>query len=85
MAHKIRATMGLRDENYEFDGVVNDDAFFKTHSDEEDKDEPTKRGRGSQRQTGVLVMQRLILRLEDPRKTSDMLKWSLYLTVPLKQ
>ena len=69
MAHKIRATMGLRDENYEFDGVVEiDDAFFKTHTDQEDKDEPTKRGRGSQRQTGVLVMAKVDPKVGRPKK-----------------
>lgn len=57
MAHKIRSSMGLRDEQYEFDGVVEiDDAFFKTHVDDEDKKENLKRGRGSQGQTTVLVM-----------------------------
>ena len=43
MMHKIRSVMGLRDDKYELDGVVElDDAFFKTHSDKE-KEDTTKR------------------------------------------
>ncbi len=58
MAHKIRAAMGQRNDQYEFDGVVEiDDAFFKTHKEEDsEEDEQQKRGRGSQKQSTVLVM-----------------------------
>lgn len=68
MMHKIRAIMGLRDDQYELDGVVElDDAFFKTHRDEI-SDEPTKRGRGSQKRSKVLVMARVDPKRGRPRK-----------------
>ena len=68
MMHKIRAIMGLRDDKYEMDGVVElDDAFFKTHNDES-SDEPTKRGRGSQEQSTVLVMAKVDPKRGRPRK-----------------
>lgn len=68
MMHKIRAIMGLRDDKYELDGVVElDDAFFKTHSDDS-SDEPTKRGRGSQEQSKVLVMAKIDPKRGRPRK-----------------
>jgi len=68
MMHKIRAIMGLRDDKYEMDGVVElDDAFFKTHNDESSH-EPTKRGRGSQEQSTVLVMAKVDPKRGRPRK-----------------
>ena len=48
--------MGLRDDEYKLsDEVELDEGFFETVSTSRDKDEPLKRGRGSQRQTIVLV------------------------------
>lgn len=68
MMHKIRSIMGLRDDLYELDGIVEvDDAFFKTHSDNKD-DEPSKRGRGSQSQSKVLVMAKVDPKQGRPRK-----------------
>lgn len=68
MMHKIRSIMGLRDDQYELDGVVEiDDAFFKTHTDEE-IDEEKKRGRGSQSQSKVLVMAKVDPKQGRPRK-----------------
>lgn len=68
MMHKIRAVMGLRDDKYELEGVVElDDAFFKTHTDDE-KDEHNKRGRGSQEQTTVLVMAKVDPQRGRPKK-----------------
>lgn len=56
MAHKLRLVMGMRDDKYKLDGQVElDDGFFETVSITRDKSEPLKRGRGSQRQTTVLV------------------------------
>ena len=56
MMHKLRCVMGLRDDKYELSGEVElDDGFFETVSITRDKTEPLKRGRGSQRQTAVLV------------------------------
>ena len=55
--------MGMRDDKYDLEGVVElDDAFFKSHSDDK-TDEPTKRGRGSQKQSKALVMAKV-----DPKK-----------------
>lgn len=49
--------MGLRDDEYSLDNEIElDDGFFETVSINREKDEPLKRGRGSQRQTTVLVM-----------------------------
>jgi hypothetical protein len=56
MLHKIRAVMGLRDDCYQLDGEVElDEGFFETVCATRDKDEQLKRGRGSQRQSIVLV------------------------------
>jgi len=68
MMHKIRSVMGLRDDKYELEGVVElDDAFFKTHSDKE-KEDLNKRGRGSQEQSKVLVMAKVDPKRGRPRK-----------------
>jgi len=68
MMHKIRAKMGHRDDKYVFDGVVElDDAFFKTHNENDDV-QPTKRGRGSQEQTTVLVMAKVDSKGGRPKK-----------------
>ena len=68
MMHKIRRAMGNRDEMYELNGVVElDDAFFKSHSDKERK-EPNKRGRGSEGQSKVLVMAKVIPKVGRPKK-----------------
>jgi len=68
MMHKIRSVMGLRDDKYELKGVVElDDAFFKTHSDKE-KEDTTKRGRGSHNQSKVLVMAKVDPKRGRPRK-----------------
>lgn len=62
MMHKIRAVMGKRDNLYQLDEYVElDEGFFESVKVKE-KDEltgqkkPNKRGRGSTRQTKVLVM-----------------------------
>ena len=57
MLHKLRQVMGKRDEQYSLSDVIElDEGFFSTEIKEEDKDEPLKRGRGSQKKTKVLVM-----------------------------
>ena len=56
MVHKLRSVMGLRDQEYQLKEEVElDEGFFETVSITRDKSEPLKRGRGSQRQTTVLV------------------------------
>ena len=56
MLHKIRSVMGLRDEKYVLNGNIElDDGFFSTVSITDNKTEPLKRGRGSQKKTAVLI------------------------------
>jgi transposase-like protein len=57
MLHKLRQIMGKRDEQYSLSGVIElDEGFFSTETDEDEKDKPLKRGRGSQKKSKVLVM-----------------------------
>lgn len=60
MMQKLRATMGVRDDNYQLNKIVElDEGFFESVDTDEDPDKksiPKKRGRGSQKQTKVLVM-----------------------------
>jgi len=56
MVHKLRSVMGLRDDEYQLnDEFELDDGFFETVSITRDKTVALKRGRGSQRQSTVLV------------------------------
>jgi hypothetical protein len=57
LLHKLRMTMGKRDEQYTLSGILElDEGFFSTEQNEEDKQKPLKRGRGSQKKSKVLVM-----------------------------
>jgi hypothetical protein len=57
MMHKIRSVMGLRDNEYTLkDKIELDEGFFETVSPKATQDENQKRGRGSQKQTMVMVM-----------------------------
>src|SRR5664280_1284285 len=60
MMQKLRITMGSRDSKYQLDKIVElDEAFFESvdiEKDEDEKSAPKKRGRGSQKQTTVMVM-----------------------------
>ena len=60
MLQKLRMTMGSRDSKYQLDKIVElDDGFFEsvdTEKDDDEKSTPKKRGRGSQKQTKVMVM-----------------------------
>lgn len=70
MLHKLRSIMGKRDAQYQVCGIVEmDEGFFSTETPEGKKDEPQKRGRGSQKKTAVLVL----AETSDgtPKKTSD--------------
>jgi len=56
MMHKIRVAMGRRDNKYLLkDFVEVDEGFFETIVPAQQKDEPRKRGRGSQKQTMAMV------------------------------
>lgn len=78
MMHKIRLVMGKRDELYKLDSEIEaDESYYSTRYIQEENEftgrkEDLKRGKGSQRKTGVLVMansQRKV-RAEPVRKKS---------------
>ena len=57
MVHKLRVAMGKRDGEYILAGQIElDEGFFATEIPKEQKNEPLKRGRGSQKKSKVLVM-----------------------------
>ena len=57
MTNKLRDVMGKRNNEYQLKGEIElDDAFFATEIPVQYKDQPLKRGRGSQKKTKVLVM-----------------------------
>jgi len=60
MLQKLRVIMGSRDSKYQLDKIVElDEGFFEsvdTEKDDNEKSTPKKRGRGSQKQTTVMVM-----------------------------
>ncbi|GHT06457.1 hypothetical protein AGMMS49525_14730 [Bacteroidia bacterium] len=57
LLHKLRMAMGTRDARYTLSGVLElDEGFFSTETQEEEKQQPLKRGRGSQKKSKVLVM-----------------------------
>ena len=60
MMQKLRKTMGIRDSQYKLDKVVElDEGFFEsvnTDKNHEGRSQKRKRGRGSQKQTKVVVM-----------------------------
>ncbi len=56
MLHKLRLVMGLRDSEYTLSNEIElDEGFFETVSITRDKNKARKRGRGSDKQTIVLV------------------------------
>lgn len=57
MVHKLRESMGKRDGEYILAGRIElDEGYFSTEIPAEQKDQPLKRGRGSQKKSKVLVM-----------------------------
>ena len=57
MVHKLRLAMGKRDDEYILAGSIElDEGFFSTEVPADQKQEPLKRGRGSQKKSKVLVM-----------------------------
>ena len=63
MANKIRTAMGVRDNQYQLDDVVEIDEGFFTSVDtkhKNDKEEETKRGRGSQKKSTVMVLAKTV-------------------------
>lgn len=69
MMHKIRAAMGNRDSKYELEGIVEaDDAFFESYTEEDNNEDQQKRGRGSSKQSKVLVMAKVVPKVGRPKK-----------------
>src|ERR1039457_6602694 len=57
MLHKLRSVMGLRDGEYKIEGEIElDEGFFETVDVERTTKSEGKRGRGSEKQTKVMVM-----------------------------
>ncbi len=69
MVCKLRDVMGKRDERYHLTGPVElDEGFFTIEHPEDGKDEPLKKGRGSQRKAKVLVAVEISPSTEAPKK-----------------
>jgi len=72
MMQKLRKTMGIRDREYQLDKIVElDEGFFEsvdTEKSEEEKYEKRKRGRGSQKQSKVIVMASTVDSPKAPKK-----------------
>lgn len=69
MTCKLRDVMGKRDERYHLTGSVElDEGFFTIERPEDGKDEPLKKGRGSQRKAKVLVAVESSPSTEAPKK-----------------
>lgn len=69
MICKLRDVMGKRDERYHLTGSVElDEGFFTIERPEDGKDEPLKKGRGSQRKAKVLVSVESSPSAEAPKK-----------------
>ncbi|MFV0311773.1 MAG: IS1595 family transposase, partial [Dysgonomonas sp.] len=68
LVHKLRQTMGKRDDEYVLAGQIEiDEGYFSTEMPQSEKDKPLKRGRGSQKKSKVLVMAESEL-VESPKK-----------------
>jgi hypothetical protein len=68
MVHKLRESMGKRDGEYILAGRIElDEGYFSTEIAAEQKDQPLKRGRGSQKKSKVLVMAESEM-VESPKK-----------------
>ncbi|GHV26633.1 DDE transposase [Bacteroidia bacterium] len=68
LTNKLRDVMGKRDDLYSLSGQIElDNAFITTLIPENQKDEPLKRGAGSQKQSKVVVMTESEF-VDNPRK-----------------
>lgn len=76
MMHKLRAVMGMRDDLYSLkDQVELDEGFFETVDIRRDYSQDLKRGRGSEKQTTVLVSTESIeVETEEPVKNKKKTK-----------
>lgn len=79
MMQKLRKTMGIRDSEYQLDKIVElDEGFFEsvdTEIPKEDKPLNLKRGRGSEKQSKVLVMASTVHTLKAPVKHKKQTKF----------
>ena len=56
MLHRLRQIIDKCDELYTLSEVIElDEGFISTETDRDEKDQPLKRGRGSQKKSKVLV------------------------------
>ena len=75
MLHKLRQVMGKCDELYTLSDVIElDEGFFSTETDQNEKNKPVKRGRGSQKKNKVLVMVETSLSKAKPPKQASLVK-----------
>lgn len=79
MMQKLRMTMGTRDSKYQLDKIVElDEGFFESvdaEKDDNSKTTPKKRGRGSQRQSTVMVMASTVHDFGKTRKFNKLTKF----------
>lgn len=79
MMQKLRKTMGIRDKEYQLEQIVElDEGFFEsvdTETSKEDKPEKLKRGRGSEKQSKVIVMASTVHTLKAPVKHKKQTKF----------
>jgi hypothetical protein len=77
MMQKMRMTMGYRDSKYQLDKIVEmDEGFFEyVDTEKDDKDEKKKRGRGSQKQSTVMVMASTIHDFHTQKKYNKPIKF----------
>lgn len=89
MLQKLRKTMGIRNQQYKLDKVVElDEGFFEsvdTEKDPDKKGKKLKRGRGSQRQTKVIVMASTIHPATKPGKYKKPTKFRYVRMVVVKE
>lgn len=68
LVHKLRSIMGKRDDKYTLKGDIEiDEGFFTTEIPADEKEQPLKRGAGSQAKTKVLVIAESA-EVENPKK-----------------
>ena len=68
LVHKLRSIMGKRDDKYTLRGNIEiDEGFFTTEIPADEKEQPLKRGAGSQAKTKVLVIAEST-EVENPKK-----------------
>jgi hypothetical protein len=78
MLNKLRVTMGIRDNQYQLDDVVEiDEGFFSSVDREKDDDnnDKIKRGRGSQKKSTVMILAKTVYDGKPKRKNQKVSKF----------